>query len=428
MKNRIAEVVGMLTITWGASCAAQTTPMPATVTVCTDIDVKTCKVATLPAKAGHVLHIVRGNWVSPVTATASWVAFTRTHASLCYMGSKTTALECFPIRAYAPKDADISFRDMGSGLKAMVYMRQPGATQPTEDFYRSVDIFNRALHTVAQEVQEHAKNAYHSAVAAANARNSADGVGAGGDKGGGVHTVNNNGDEQNPCTEGEECRYLPKEDDGGYHGGSEATWDSPSDHWEYDTGSWTPATNVAADQEDEWNYQKVTIGPPESEPESGNTFFPPFNYEWQTAPEVEPDLPPSTAPISVVEIKPPTCVYSPLGLVCTAPRPAPLPLDPADQFTPPRPWNPSIPTWNFCTTFGIFCADNDRGEGSTQDGKTYDELVQICWEISEVENEQCTAQEKMGADYRTVRACRERVAERHAACLTTARNVGKDAP
>lgn len=424
MENQIAKIVGFLLIIWSATCVAQPVATPATVTVCTDIEAKTCKVASLPAKAGRVINIVRGNWVSPVTASASWVAFTRTHASLCYMGSKTTGLECFPIRAYAPKDADISFRDMGSGLKAMVYMRRPGATQPDEDFYRSVDIFNRALHDAAQEVQEHAKNAYHSAVAAAvNARNSVDSAGKGVAKGDGVHTVNNNGDEQNPCTEGEECRYIPKEDDGGYYGGNEATWDSSSDHWEYDTGSWTPATNEAARQDDGWNYPQVIIGPPEREPEWGNTFFPPFNYEWQNAPEVEPDLPPSDDNVPVVVINRPTCVYSPLGTVCTAPRPTPTPLHPDDQLTPQRPWNPEIPTWNFCKTFGIFCSDNDRGEGSTHDGKTYEELAQICEDIANVEHDLCQAQ--VAADYRTIRACHERADARLTACLTTARNVGK---
>lgn len=152
MKNRLAKTLGIFSIICGAASVAQATSTPATVTVCTDIEAKTCKVASLPAKAGHVIHIIRGNWVSPVTATASWVAFTRTHASLCYMGSKSTALECFPIRAFTPQDTDISFNDMGSGLKAMTYMRRPGAMQPEVDFYRTVDIFNRALYDTAQKV------------------------------------------------------------------------------------------------------------------------------------------------------------------------------------------------------------------------------------------------------------------------------------
>ena len=280
MKNLIAKIVGILTLTWGAMSIVQATPTPATVTVCTDIEVKTCKVAALPAKAGHVIHIVRGNWVSPVTATASWIALTRTHASLCYMGSKTTALECFPIRAFVPKETDISFNDMGSGLKAMTYMRRPGATQPELDFYRTVEIFNRALYDTAQEVQEHAKTTYHMAVAAAvNARNSANGVDKAAEKDGGAHSVNNNGDPENPCTEGEECRFIPKEDDGGYYSGSETTWDALSDHWDYDTSSWTPASNVSESTDDGWNYPQVIIGPPENESEWGNTWFPPFNYE-----------------------------------------------------------------------------------------------------------------------------------------------------
>lgn len=427
MKNRLAKTLGIFSIICGAASVAQATSTPATVTVCTDIEAKTCKVASLPAKAGHVIHIIRGNWVSPVTATASWVAFTRTHASLCYMGSKSTALECFPIRAFTPQDTDISFNDMGSGLKAMTYMRRPGAMQPEVDFYRTVDIFNRALYDTAQEVQEHAKTTYHMGVAAAvNARNSGNGVGAGADKNGGAHSVNNNGDPQNPCTEGEECRYIPKED-GGYAGGSEATWDATSDHWEYDTGSWTPATGAPEGLDDGWDYPRVTIGPPEKEYEWGNNWFPPFTYEWQNAPVVEPDLPPS-ADVPVVVINRPTCVYSPLGLVCTGPRPPPAPLHPDDPLTPQRPWNPEIPTWNFCKTFGIFCSDNDRGDGASHDGKTYEELVQACWVLYEAEDEQCTFQEKIGADYRTVRACRARAADRHAACLTTARGVGKITP
>lgn len=297
MKNRKAKVVGILSILWSATSVAQTAPTPATVTVCTNIAEKTCKVAALPPKAGHVIHIVRGNWVSPVAATASWVAFTQNHASLCYMGSRTTALECFPIRAYAPKDTDISFRDMGSGLKAMFYMRRPGATQPIVDFYRSVDIFNRALHTTAQEVQEHAKNTYYLAVAAAvNRRNGVgDSAGKSVKKGSGVPVANNNGDEGNPCSEGEECRY-PDPTHSGWGSGSEATWDRLSDLWEYDTDSWTPATNVDAGAGDGWNYPEVIIGPPEREPEWENTFFPPFHYKWQVAPEVEPDLPPLPAP------------------------------------------------------------------------------------------------------------------------------------
>ncbi|MBZ2208221.1 hypothetical protein [Massilia soli] len=80
MKNLIAKIVGILTLTWGGMSIVQATPTPATVTVCTDIEVKTCKVAALPAKAGHVIHIVRGNWVSPVTATASWIAGTNGEA------------------------------------------------------------------------------------------------------------------------------------------------------------------------------------------------------------------------------------------------------------------------------------------------------------------------------------------------------------
>jgi hypothetical protein len=338
------------------------------------------------------------------------------------MGSKTTALECFPIRAFTPQETDISFNDMGSGLKLMTYMRRPGAIQPEADFYRTVDIFNRALYDTAQKVQEHAKATYHMAVAAAvNARNSGNGVGAGVDKNGGAHSVNNNGDPQNPCTEGEECRYIPKED-GGYSGGSQATWDATSDHWEYDTGSWTPAIGEPAGLDDGWDYQRVIIGPPEKQYEWGNNWFPPFTYEWQYAPVVEPDLPPS-ADVPVVIISRPTCVYGPLVIACTAPRPTPAPLHPDDQLTPQRPWNPEIPTWNFCKTFGVFCSDNDRGEGSELGGKTYEEMIEKCLEIANIEHEMCEANRRVGADSRTVRACHERTEARSAACMSTAREV-----
>lgn len=173
MKSHVAGIAGALALVLGGAASiamAEGTPTAASVKVCTNGEVTTCKTATLPKEAGHVRSIIRGNWASPVTASASWAAFTHTHASLCYMGSKTADVVCFPIGALVPKDADVQFRDMGGGIKALVFTQRAGAAAPTEDFYRSVIAFTQALDATSQTVQAHAKNAYHSAVAAGQSK------------------------------------------------------------------------------------------------------------------------------------------------------------------------------------------------------------------------------------------------------------------
>lgn len=430
MKNLKAKILGIVLIMAGTSAMAG----PAVVKVCTDVTETTCKYAALPAKAGHVIKIIRGNWVSSVAASGSWLALTEKHASLCYMPSKTTTIECYPVLANVPKDTDVDFRDMGSGLKLVVYNRRPGATEAWIDFYRTAEIFSRVVNETAAEVQKHANNAYHAEVASqVNARaqandTNANGAARGPKKDGPVHPLNN-GIEDNPCKDGEECRYLPSEDSGGYESGSAETWDVTSDYWEYDTSSSWPTTDAPPAEDDNWFSDEfdgpvVQVPGPESQPEWQNTSYPGLDHVWPAAPEILPDLPPSTdTEVEPVSSNPPSCVATLFGFVCTAPRNPPPVIDPADQIPPV--WNPGIPKWNLCNTFNIFCADNDRGPNASHDGKTYEELAAVCLENNLTDHRVCEAGKSMGADYRVVRACHERADARYAQCLTTAREVSQ---
>lgn len=413
---------------------ASATAGPAMVKVCTDVPQATCKYAAFPAKAGNVIKIIRGNWVSSVAASGSWLALTERHASLCYMSSKSTAIECFPVLAHVPKDTDVDFRDMGSGLKLMVYNRRLGATETAIDFYRKAEIFSRVVNETATEVQKHAENAYRMAVTSqVKARVDGSGTTAksatDGPKKRGAASSANNGSEDNPCREGEECRYLPPEDSGGYSSGRAETWDVTSDYWEYDTGQSWPTSDAPPEQEENWftngyNGPVVQIPRPESQPEWHNTSYPGLDYVWPEAPLILPDLPPTMdTSVEPVSSKPAGCVVTPFGFLCTAPRNPPPVIDPADQ--PPPAWNPSIPKWNLCNTLNIFCSDNDRGPNSAHDGKTYDELAAVCLENNMTDHRVCEAGKSMGGDSRIVRACHERADARYAQCLTTAREVSR---
>ena len=380
-------------------------PTPARITLCTAMDIRTCKSAALPIQTGNVQHIIRGNWVAPGAASGSWIAFTNQHATLCYMHSVTTALDCVPIAAYVPADTNVEFRDMGSGLKAIVFTQRPGAAQPLADYYQAVRTFTHALDEAAKVAQTHASLTYTSDIMAR--------------AGGGDRALTVRADRPAP-TIMEICSYCERSD-GGYAGGSWDTWDFTTDFWEYDSGLWEPASNFQADG---WDFPRVVIqgARPGSEP----AFFPPFDWIFPDLIRVGRDLPPQPDwPETVTYSNTTTCVFSGFVVVCTAPRPSPVPVEPS--LTPQRPWNPALPTWNFCKTFGIMCStdDHDRGDFASHDGKTYEELVEACLKQLEIEVAACYAQKSVGADWRTVHACNERAAARSRDCQTTAREKKK---
>jgi hypothetical protein len=92
---------------------------------------------------------------------------------------------------------------------------------------------------------------------------------------------------------------------------------------------------------------------------------------------------------------------------------------------PPTPWFPAIPTWSLCSAFGVFCSDNDRGDGAVHGGRTVEQLKQACWGTYETEVDVCNANGAMG-DWRMQQACLDKAFSRYSSCLRTADSAGSD--
>lgn len=256
---------------------------PASVKVCTSGEVVTCKTAYLPRETGRVTSVIGGNWVSPVAASGSWLAITKQHASLCYMGSLTTSVECFPIAAYAP-DGDAEFLDIGSGVRLLTFAQRADSTQATVDFYRSVKIFTRHLDVTAKEVQQHAASAYN---AAAQERATLGPANRRGDKPA-LKKIDNHGGCGGACAE--------IGSGGSYVSGSEATWEPIQSNWDYDSSTTQPAfvaPEAPPAPSDDWNFPRVFITAPEQEPEAQENHFPNFGHMLQDPLLIPPDVPPS---------------------------------------------------------------------------------------------------------------------------------------
>jgi hypothetical protein len=96
---------------------------------------------------------------------------------------------------------------------------------------------------------------------------------------------------------------------------------------------------------------------------------------------------------------------------------------PDDEPKNPTPWFPQ----SWCDFLPIFCTagqeprDNPRTGGS-QGGKTMEELYRDCESDYDVDMTVCDTNKKMGGDWRTFFACKERAQNRRNACEATAQD------
>jgi hypothetical protein len=156
--------------------------------------------------------------------------------------------------------------------------------------------------------------------------------------------------------------------------------------------------------------------------------------------EPDPSSPPPEDPAPCVEVV--ANRGASLSLVTSAqifPIPAPPPPiacpivyvpgrrpPPAEEPRNPTPWFPQ----SWCNFLHILCTagqvpedepvDNNRGSGSSQSGKTMEELYQICEAIERVEREVCRAN-RPGMDNRSFQVCLDNATNRKIACYETAR-------
>jgi hypothetical protein len=113
------------------------------------------------------------------------------------------------------------------------------------------------------------------------------------------------------------------------------------------------------------------------------------------------------------------CFYSLFGVVCTS-RPPVIIID-----EPPLPVTQPWFSQSTCNNIPVLCtkgqipADNERVE--SENPGDFEADVAACAKNHEIDDNMCALNHKMGADYRTTRACYERSAARNAQCMTTAR-------
>ncbi len=384
-----------------------------------------CTEARLPTVVGKVKRIIHGSFVAPTAATASWITMSNRYASVCYLASDGK-VACAPVRSYVPKGVEISFRDMGRHMQALVFSRKAGDTTPTEEMNKSVHLFMQALPAATNAIQEHATKKVElrrTAKLGGNAALSSAKIGGG-------------ASAPLAIAEGGSCliRYdgeLTCEGGGGGSGGSgsgggggtwedgggfeETSWFDTDDGYNYDSGE--PIDNSAAE---EWQYPTGWVEPVEDEPE----IYPDFDTEFA---EPVVDQPPSpTWPEGFTTVSnTTTCVYRGMIIICTAPKAPPF-YDPDHDLKPPAPPAASW-KWNFCDTFGLFCNEGVR-EGGFRDGRTgpgsltLEERIEECGKQYDFDLDECHA---YPSDYRTKRACEERAGLRNSKCLETARNLDK---
>ncbi len=83
---------------------------------------------------------------------------------------------------------------------------------------------------------------------------------------------------------------------------------------------------------------------------------------------------------------------------------------------------------SWCDNGSVFCTagqeprDNDRGADASTSGKSFAELIDICYNIYDVEIDVCTAN-KSNMDFRSRKACEEKATNRREACRRTAREL-----
>jgi hypothetical protein len=87
----------------------------------------------------------------------------------------------------------------------------------------------------------------------------------------------------------------------------------------------------------------------------------------------------------------------------------------------PTPWF----SQSWCNSTPALCSkgqqpDNDRGDDASTSGKSFAELVNICYSIYDTEMDVCAAYSS-SSDYRSVLACQDRAATRRNKCRDTAR-------
>jgi hypothetical protein len=133
----------------------------------------TCLTRTMPKEVGVPTHLISGNFVSTRTAKASWIVFSKTNASLCYLAraSKTitapSATVCRPINAPKLRD-DVDVVSMvDHGRTYLMYTPKAEVAANKAATEKSINAFQEALARSIRKSQTNSAKRYAGALASA---------------------------------------------------------------------------------------------------------------------------------------------------------------------------------------------------------------------------------------------------------------------
>lgn len=331
--------------------------------ICTDDSATSCRVFAMPSVIGNIERYIHGAFVSYEAAETSWVALTKSRASMCYLARFDQRVVCVPVGAEVPANTSIKYRHPGSDHYYFEFEPQIGIGD-RQSYYRSVRRFSRALAEAAAALNTKA-----------------------------LQTVNSNGGNisTRPALVASESEFVDASEETWAHLGVGAVWSPP-----------------VIDANEGWGWGHAR----EPEPSADDDFMPGGDYVFAEPLEYSPPEPSwyenATAYPSTTR-----CVVVGITIVCTGQRPPPL-VDPYDP--PPAPQEPVYHfNWRgaLCdATFGLFCSASEEQNRLDIEGKK-----QICDQILNETEEGC---HRRKMDTRMRRACLEDAVREYGDCLAAA--------